>query len=187
MARLILQMNLTLDGYAADIDRKLAWMLPESDGRHRERLRQLTKRVGHIILGRKMAQESIPYWENASKSRSASDEYAFARLFVETDKSVFSKSVNAIAGTNVQIQKGNLADAVTRLKSTTDNDIIVYGGASFVSSLINDRLIDELNLFVHPVAIGDGLKVFNAKTALTLTDSESYSNGIVFSKFKFRD
>jgi dihydrofolate reductase len=45
-----------------------------------------------------------------------------------------------------------------------DTDIIVYGGATFVASLIDHDLLDELNLFVNPVAIAEGLRVFTART-----------------------
>ena len=60
----------------------------------------------------------------------------------------------------------------------------MYGGAIFVSSLINYHLIDELNLFLNPTAIGDGLKIFSERIPFTLTGSKAYACGIVVNKYK---
>src|SRR5256884_6596034 len=49
--------------------------------------------------------------------------------------------------------------AVTRLKEQRGKDIVVYGGATFVSALLEYYLIDELNIFVNPVAIGRGMRI----------------------------
>jgi dihydrofolate reductase len=73
---------------------------------------------------------------------------------------------------------GVLADEVNSLKNQEGKDIIVYGGANFVSNLIAEDLIDELHLFVNPVAIGNGLKIFNERTKLLLRESKQYECGI---------
>jgi len=59
----------------------------------------------------------------------------------------------------------------------------VYGGATFVSSLIQAGLIDEFNLFVNPVAIGKGLHVFKGKTSLKLIGSTVYPSGVVVNTY----
>jgi dihydrofolate reductase len=51
-------------------------------------------------------------------------------------------------------------DEVTKLKSQTGDDIIAYGGTTFVSSLIKHDLIDEFHLFINPVAVGKGMPIF---------------------------
>ena len=55
----------------------------------------------------------------------------------------------------------DLADEIRKLKNQNGKDIIVYGGASFDSSLIKEGLIDEFHLFINPAAIGDGMSIFN--------------------------
>ena len=77
-----------------------------------------------------------------------------------------------------------MVDAVRQLKSKDGKDIIVYGGAEFVASLIEHGLIDELNLFVNPIAIGEGLRVFGARTPLTREESTAYASGIVVNTYK---
>ena len=63
-------------------------------------------------------------------------------------------------------------------------DIVVYGGATFVSSLIQNGLIDELNLFVNPVAIGKGMQVFVDRRPLKLMASTAYACGIVVNTYQ---
>ena len=84
----------------------------------------------------------------------------------------------------MRVESGPLVDAVNRLKGQPGKDIVVYGGASFVSSLIENRLIDELNIFVNPVAIANGLRIFSQRTPLRLIKSVGYSRGIVVNTYK---
>ena len=62
-------------------------------------------------------------------------------------------------------------------------DILVYGGATFVSSLIEHGLIDEMNFFVNPVAIGNGMRVFKGRKPLKLAASTAYPCGIVVNSY----
>jgi dihydrofolate reductase len=58
---------------------------------------------------------------------------------------------------NTELAKGDFVHAINQLKNQKVKDIIVYGGATFVSSLINVGLIDEFHLFVNPTALGNGM------------------------------
>ena len=58
------------------------------------------------------------------------------------------------------LAKGDILDEVNRLKNQAGKDILVYGGAGFVSSLIKENLIDEYNFFINPTAIGRGMTIF---------------------------
>jgi dihydrofolate reductase len=86
--------------------------------------------------------------------------YAFAKKMIETPKVVFTKTLKKSQWANTDIATGDITDEITNLKSQDGKDIIVYGGASFDSSLIRAGLIDELHLFINPVAIGNGLTIF---------------------------
>ena len=55
-------------------------------------------------------------------------------------------------------------EEVSKIKSQNGRDIIVYGGASFDSCLIKEKLIDEFYLFINPVAIGNGMTIFKDLT-----------------------
>lgn len=74
-----------------------------------------------------------------------------------------------------------------RLKNQSGKDILVYGGANFVSSLIRENLIDEYNLFVNPVVIGKGMKIFNhlnQNLNLKLVESRAFDSGIVMFRYQ---
>jgi len=101
-------------------------------------------------------------------------------------KVVCSKTLQHVEGKNVRVENRDLVDAVKQLKSGAGKDIIVYGGATFVSSLIEHGLIDEMNLFVNPVAIGNGMRVFKGKTPLQLVASTAYPSGIVVNSYRPR-
>ncbi|MGA9153554.1 MAG: dihydrofolate reductase family protein [Candidatus Nitrosopolaris sp.] len=77
-------------------------------------------------------------------------------------KSCFHENTKNSQWPNTDIATGDLTDEITKLKSQDGKDIIVYGGASFDSSLIRTGLIDEFHLFINPVAIGNGMTIFKA-------------------------
>jgi dihydrofolate reductase len=82
---------------------------------------------------------------------------------------------------NTDLAKGDLTDEINQLKKLEGDDIIAYGGAAFVSALINNRLIDEYHLFINPTAIGNGLSIFGelkSNLNLKLVKSESFQCGI---------
>ena len=84
-------------------------------------------------------------------------------------------------GQNVRVE--NSIDVIDGLKRQDGKDLLVYGGATFVRSLIDNRLIDELNLFVNPIAIAEGLRIFSGRTPLKLTASTAYTSGIVVNTY----
>jgi dihydrofolate reductase len=178
MRKLKLQMQITVDGFVAGPQGQLDWMTWEMDEKLIAFINHLTDTSDTILLGRKMTEGFVKYWEQAA-SQPESPEYEFAQKMVNIPKIMFSKTQRAVEGKNVNVENGPLADAVNELKGRDGKDIIVYGGATFVASLIENGLIDELNLFVNPIAIGDGMRVFGARTPLTLQSSTPYASGIV--------
>jgi len=135
-----------------------------------------------ILLGRKMTEGFVNYWESVVK-KPESPEFAFAQKMVGMPKVVFSKTVQRIEGKNVRVENGDLVPAVKQLKGQSGKDIVVYGGANCVASLLQHDLIDELNLFVNPVAIGEGLRVFSTRRKLKLERSVAYACGIVVNTY----
>jgi dihydrofolate reductase len=180
MRKLKLQMQMSVDGFVAGPRGQLDWMRMDMDDKLLEFITHLTDTSDTILLGRKMTEGFISYWESVEPT---SPEYDFARKMVDTPKIVFSKTKKAIKGRNLRVEAGDLAKAVKQLKSAPGKDIIVYGGAEFVSALIAGDLIDELNFFVNPVAIGEGLRIFHGRKRLTLKSSTAYASGIVVNTY----
>jgi dihydrofolate reductase len=182
MRKLKLQMQTTVDGYVAGPEGQLDWMTFDMDPELLAFINHLTDTSDTILLGRKMTDGFIKYWEHVV-TQPDSPEHDFAQKMVGLPKVVFSKTVQHVAGKNVRVEGGDLVEAVKQLKGRPGKDIIVYGGATFVSSLIEHGLIDEMNLFVNPVAIGNGMRVFKGKTPLKLEDSTAYACGIVVNRY----
>jgi dihydrofolate reductase len=179
MRKLKLQMQITLDGFVAGPNGELDWMTPETDEQQVQYLGDVTSNMDLILLGRKMAEEAIPHWENVANAQEGGAEFDYAKTFVATPKIIFSKTLTTITGKNAKLEGGDLKKSVSNLKLQTGKNIIVYGGAHFVAELINHNLIDEYLLLVNPVAIGEGKKIFTGKCKLKLVESTSFSNGVI--------
>jgi len=70
-------------------------------------------------------------------------------------KVVFTKTLVISEWVNTILAKGDFANEITQLKKQAGKDIIAYGGASFVSALIQQELIDEFHLYINPTAFGE--------------------------------
>jgi dihydrofolate reductase len=106
---------------------------------------------------------------------------------IEIPKIVFTKTLNKSDWINTDIATGNLIEEVNKVKSKNGLDIVVYGGASFDSSLIKAKLVDEFYLFINPVAIGNGMTIFkdlNEIQKYTLTESKAFECGIVLLRYE---
>lgn len=102
-------------------------------------------------------------------------------------KIVFTKTLEKSAWQNVNLAKGELRKEIYSLKVKDGKDIIVYGGASFVSSLVQNNLIDEYYLFINPAAIGNGLTIFSSvkdRLNLKLIKSKAFDCGVTVNHYE---
>jgi dihydrofolate reductase len=180
MRKLKLQVQMSLDGYIAGPNDEMDWMTFNWDNQLKEYVNQLTEPVDCIVLGRKLAEGFIPHWAGVAANPD-DPEVASGKKFTDTPKVVFTKTLDQSKWDNTELATGDLGDEVIRLKKQEGNDIIVYGGADLVSSLIKEGLIDEYHLFINPVAIGQGKSIFGIlgeKRNLTLVHATSFDSGI---------
>ena len=183
MRKLKLQMQVTIDGFVAGPEGQLDWMTWNMDEKLLALINHLTDTSDTILLGRKMTDGFIQHWEHAVSQPESHQDSLFARKMVDMPKVVFSKTLDHVDGQNARVENGDLNEALTQLKRAPGKDIVVYGGATFVSSLLETGLIDELNLFANPVAIGDGMRIFKNRQPFTLTASVAYPCGIVVNTY----
>ena len=177
---------MTLDGFIARQNGEMDWMINDWDNGLNTFVKELTEPVDCIILGRKLAQGFIPYW--ASKPE-GEDALGIDKINI-TPKVVFTKTLDKCDWDNTVLAKGDLTEEILKLKKQEGHDIIVYGGATFVSDLIKHNLIDEYYLFINPVAIGKGLTIFNnieETLLLTHVKSSSFDCGIVVLRYVSKD
>ncbi|HEV7347523.1 dihydrofolate reductase family protein [Telluribacter sp.] len=181
MRKLKLQVQITVDGYIAGPNGEMDWMTFNWDDGLKKYVTQLTVPVDCLVLGRKLAEGFIPYWASVAANPEAL-EHTAGKKFTDTPKVVFTKTMEKSEWDNTVLAKGDLIDEIIDLKNRQGDDIIAYGGATFVSSLIRHGLIDEYHLFINPVAIGTGMAIFNqpeGRQSLNLVKSTSFDCGIV--------
>jgi dihydrofolate reductase len=186
--KLKLQVQMTVDGYVGGPNGEMDWMSFDWDEKGITYVNELTDSVNTILLGRKMTEGFISYWTDIVVNKKDDSQYPFARKMVDKPKIVFSKTLDKSNWDNTKIAKGDLVEEITRLKKKSSGgkgqDIIVYGGASFVSSLIKNNLIDEYHLFINPVAIGKGISIFTNRLNLKLFKSIPFNNGEVLNYYE---
>jgi dihydrofolate reductase len=181
LRKLKLQVQMSIDGYISGPNGEMDWLVWNWDDKLKEYVNQLTESVDSILLGRKMTESFISHWSDVI-TKPDNPDYAFAKKMIEIPKVVFTKTLNKSEWVNTDIATGDLTDEINKLKRQNGKDIIVYGGASFDSSLIKAGLIDEFHLFVNPAAIGNGMTIFkdlNEVQKFTLVKSIAFDCGIV--------
>lgn len=141
-----------------------------------ETLGAITGRCQGILLGRNTYQMFEPAWS----TRTVEDDPG-APFFNDTTKYVVSGTLTEPTWRNSEIIGAYDADTIRRLKSDVDGDIYVSGSATLVQAMLADGLVDQLHLFVYPLALGSGLRLFPEGTSakLALATSETYENGVV--------
>jgi dihydrofolate reductase len=129
-----------------------------------------------ILLGRTTYEQFAPAWS----SRTAEEDPG-APFFNESPKYVVSSTLQDPDWNNSAVLGPYSAEAIRSLKDRIDGDIYVSGSATLVRALLADGLVDELHLFVYPVALGTGLRLFEdgTTTKLALLACESYDSGVV--------
>lgn len=159
MRKLKLQMQVTLDGFNStgpnDEQKWVTWAWDEI----KQYVLDLADSADTEIIGRKLAVDYIPYWIDTFK-RPADPMYEIAKIKAGQKRIVFTKTLKESAWENTELAKGDLKEEVNKLKNQDGKDIMVYGGSSFVASLIKHRLIDEFHFFINPIAIGKGESAF---------------------------
>ena len=176
-------MQMTVDGFVAGPNGELDWMTFGEDDEMFAQINSLTDGSDTILMGRKMTDGFIDYWTSVLPE---SPEYSFAQKMVNIPKIVFSKTIMESKWVNTTVANGDLVEEVEKLKQQDGKDIIVYGGAGFVSNLVKKNLIDEYYLFVNPVAIGNGMTIFgkiDGKFPLKMVNAKQFECGETMLKY----
>ncbi|BAV07565.1 Dihydrofolate reductase [Filimonas lacunae] len=179
MRKLKLQVHISIDGFVAGPAGESDWIF---NGASQQPVIDLADSCDTILMGRKMSQGFIEHWENIL-DKSGGREQPLAQRMVSMRKIVFSRTQTTIQGRNAEMANGDLVATVQALKQEAGKDMIVYGGATFVSSLIEHNLIDEYNLFVKPVALGNGLSIFKTRKPLVLVKSVNHENLVTINTY----
>jgi dihydrofolate reductase len=183
MRKFKLQVQTSVDGYMAGPNGEIDWVTNPWTDDINAYVGALDAPVDCIVLGRKLAENFIPTWAAGIEGETQES----IDKMNNTPKVVISKSLTESPWENVVVANGDLAETVNQLKAEPGGDMIAYGGGTLVSSLISEGLLDELNLFVNPTAIGAGMPVFPDQEAyeqLRLVTAQAFDCGIVALRFE---
>jgi dihydrofolate reductase len=183
MRKLIYSMGVSLDGFIAGPDGEIDWSAPDEE-LHRFHNQQ-AREAGAHLYGRRL-YEAMRYWETAEENPSAPEhELEFARIWKDTPKIVFSKTLEKVEG-NARLVRDNVAEEVARLKEEPGKELAV-GGAGLASTFMKLRLIDEYRLFVSPVVLGRGTPYFPAldeRINLELVETRTFGSRVVYLRYQ---
>ena len=183
MRKVIYSMGVSLDGFIAGPGGDIDWSAPDEE-LHRFHNQQ-ARETGADLYGRRL-YETMRYWETAEEQPSLSDhELEFARIWKDTPKIVFSKTLEKVEG-NASLAKGSAAEEVARLKEQPGKDLAV-GGAGLASTFMTLGLIDEYRLFVSPVVLGGGTPYFPAldeRINLELVETRTFGSRVVYVRYQ---
>lgn len=198
MRELILKMFMSLDGFAASVDGNPAALMPPPDPIAKSWNAERAWDTSLHVIGSNTFRKWVDYWPTATD--------AFAGPMNQIPKAVFSKQGPAIleaarkapakpealqpgAETWAQayVASGDLVTEINKLKAQDGNPMFAYGGVSFARSLVAHDLIDQFELAILPIALGQGLSIFRELSAprrLTLVSSKAFPKGTIINSYR---
>jgi dihydrofolate reductase len=129
-----------------------------------------------LVLGRTTYEIFAAHWPHAR------DQPGAEQLNAAT-KYVASRTLDSVEWENSQLLEGEVADAIARLKEQDGPELQVHGSANLIQTLLRHNLIDEFRVWIFPVVLGGGKRLFGDGTVpagLELADSKTSTTGVVF-------
>jgi dihydrofolate reductase len=183
MGKIVISTNVSLDGVVQDPDgqegfRHGGWF-GQFGGKD---LEQWTK----LLYAEALASDALLLGRRSDEwfgTRWSSRDGDWADRLNSLPKYVVSSTLEDAKWTNATILNGNPVDEVTKLKQELDGEILVYASYQLGRTLFEHDLVDELRLFVFPVVLGDGERLFGEtrdKKQIRLVDSRTVGDGLIF-------
>ena len=181
MRRLLVFNNVTLDGYFAGPNGDFSWAhSADEDVEFNEFVAGNASSGGELLLGRITYGIMAGYWPTPTALK---NDPVVAEGMNNMPKVVFSRTLKQVTWGNTRLVSGDIAAEVRRMKTEPGKDMAILGSGSIVAQLAAAGLIDEYQLVVNPLALGQGRSMFEGipeKLALKLTSSRTFKNGKVY-------
>jgi dihydrofolate reductase len=171
MRKLTAWQYVTLDGV---VEAPEKWVMPDQEMFEEQTAGYAASDA--LLLGRRTYEVFAAAWPKRGSNVPNAD------WMNNTRKYVASTTLEAPEWQNTTVLEGDVAEAVSRLKEEDGEAITVNGSATLLRSLLSTGLVDELRLFLHPVVLGSGDRLFDDaedRVALELADCHAYDNGVV--------
>jgi dihydrofolate reductase len=190
MRKLIVQTFLTLDGVmqapggpGEDDDGGFThggWSMTYWDDKMGEVMGEATSRPFAMVLGRKYHDILSSYWPTAP-------EEAGGKVFNDATKYVASRSRPNLEWSNSVLIEGDAGEGLAALKKEDGPELQVHGSANLIQTLLRNNLVDEYRLWIFPVVIGTGKRLFADGTipsGLKLVDSKVSTTGVMIGTYE---
>lgn len=195
MRKLLVTTFVTLDGVmqapgAPDEDRSGGfahggWMVPFADEDLGRLITGWTEQASAFLLGRGTYDIFAAHWPKVTDP-----EDVIARALNTKPKYVASSTLKKADWHNTTVIKGDVAQAVRALKQEGNGELQVHGSPGLIQMLIANDLIDLYRIWVHPVVLGSGKRLFGSgarPAALKLTATDRTSTGVVVHTYERAD
>ncbi len=184
MRKLVYSMMVSLDGFIEGTDGSLDWVIVDEE-LHRYINEQQTA-FDTELYGRRMYDVMAAYWPTGDTNPASADfEVDFALIWQRMNKIVFSRTLDQVVD-NTRLVREVDPDEIRRLKEQPGKDISV-GGANLASSLIQMGLVDEYWLYLNPVLLGGGKRMFpdlGTPLRLQLVETKIFGSGVQFLRYR---
>ena len=190
MGELVVNMFVTLDGVVQgpggpneDTEggfKQGGWQAPFMDDESGKLIGENIERMDALLLGRKTYDIFANYWPKAPKDN------PIAAKLNNAPKYVASRKAKKVEWKNSTLIPGDVTKEIPRIKNK-HGEVHVIGSANFVQTLLKHGLVDRFNLWVHPVILGNGKRLFEPgamPSALRLVKSQSFPKGPVLLQYK---
>jgi dihydrofolate reductase len=183
MRKLIVSMNLSLDGYLSGPGGELDWHFNIWNEEMGQKILELLEKTDTIILGRLTYEVMAKYWTvKPLEQNFPRQDLAIADKMNHYSKVVFSKTKKESLWNHSTFVTGIPQEEINLLKRQKGKDMILYGSGSLVSTLIRSGIVDEYHLWIHPVILGSGNPIFKdmqKPMKLILKESVRFESGVV--------
>ncbi|WP_393097546.1 dihydrofolate reductase family protein [Streptomyces sp. LN325] len=184
MRKIVLMMSVSLDGYIEGPHGEIDWHRVDAE-LHRHFNEEIS-RFGALLDGRVTHELMAAYWPTADEDpASTPTEAEFAGIWRDIPKIVYSRTLER-ADWNTTVVRDVVPEEVRVLKEQPGGDLGL-GGADLAAAFLRHDLVDEFRIYVHPVLIGAGKPLFpqaDALTALQLTETRTFGNGVVLLRYE---
>jgi dihydrofolate reductase len=179
MRKVVSALFISLDGVTESPDQ---WQFDNFDAGMMEAMTAGLARLDAVLMGRVTYQDWAGYWPT-------SKDEPYASFINGVPKYVVSTTLERVEWSNSHLLRGNLAEEIGRLKQQPGRDIGVQGSPTLVRSLIEQDLLDELTLMIHPVVVNRGKRLFEGQGDLTrfaLVESTITPTGVALRRYEPR-
>jgi dihydrofolate reductase len=177
--------QVTLDGYFTGRNGDLSWAHEgQQDAEWNAFVAENASGNGPLLFGRVTYELMVKYWPTPVARE---NDPVVAEGMNSLPKVVFSRTLDKASWSNTRLVKGDLVAEVRKLKQETGEGMAILGSGSIVSQLAQAGLIDEYQIVVKPVALGEGRTLFEGikrKLNLKLTKTRSFTNGNVLLSYE---